>query len=138
MLDRMLSIGRAFDWISPTIGMIMNVARGPSHQIMVPQACGRTGGEITRLLRRHGIATWGHMIVHGTFMIRVKTKQARWAEYVLTRAGIPLGYGNRDGMVVYDIPSVPAHEDRQTKRNDRQAGGGLIDTLRELGDLRLF
>jgi hypothetical protein len=119
MLDSILSIGRAFDWISPTLRIFMNIAHGPSHTLMIPQSCGRTGAEIARLLRKHGIKTWGHMIVKDTFMISVKRKQARWAEYVLTRAGIPLGYGSVRG------PSGST---------DR----GVTDTLKNLGNRRIL
>lgn len=45
---------------------------------------------ITLLLESHGIAMWGWGYSRGKFMFRVKKQQARWAEYVMLKHGVPV------------------------------------------------
>ena len=90
-LEKLLEMGTVFDWISPTLSIVQDVANGPSHTFMIPQDCGWTGHEIARLLQRRGIKTWGHMIVNGTIMITVRRPQAEFARYLMGQAGLPFG-----------------------------------------------
>jgi hypothetical protein len=93
MLDRILAIGSAFNWISPLIAGIKDITNGPSHTFLIYEECGWSVNEIVRLLRRHGIKTWGHMIVNNNIMITVRKAQAQWAQYLLERERIPIEYG---------------------------------------------
>jgi hypothetical protein len=133
MLDGLIKFGACFDWISPLLAIAQNMANGPSETLMIPQACGWSGGEIARLLRRHGVHTWGHMAVNDTLMMSVRQSQARWARYLLQRAGLPGGEG------VGSQPSGRGHGSgapAQVKRE--RADHGLCDALKEIGDLRIL
>jgi len=90
-LGDLLQLGTVFDWISPTLSIVQDVANGPSHTFMIPQDCGWTGSEIARLLQRRGIKTWGHMIVNGTIMITVRKQQSEFARYLMQQAGLLSG-----------------------------------------------
>lgn len=56
----------------------------------VPRNAGYRGIEIERLLTRHGVRIWGRGFLGDFLYFRVKKRQARWAEYLLWRAGIPV------------------------------------------------
>lgn len=56
--------------------------------LMVPEEAGWTGLEVERLLTRHGVRIWGRGFMGGHLYFHVKRRQARWAEYLLWRAGI--------------------------------------------------
>jgi len=104
MLDRLLTLGTAFDWITPVWAYIQDFLNGPSHTFLVPDDTGWSGREIERLLKRHGVHVWGLMIVDGMIMLTVRQTQARWAQYLLQRAGIPIAYG----LIDVTAPRPPA------------------------------
>jgi len=87
-LDTILKIGSYFDYWSPLIAGVQDIVNGPSRTFLIPDDCGKSGREIEQLLRRHGIKTWGLMIVNDTIMVSVRQKQARRAQYLLQREGI--------------------------------------------------
>ena len=89
-LDRFLEIGSMFDGISPTLAFFQDIFNGPSHTFLIPHDCGRSGREIETLLTGNGIRVWGQMIVNRTIMLTVRQTQARFAQYLLDRAGIPV------------------------------------------------
>jgi hypothetical protein len=95
--DDLLEVGTMFDWISPVLSIAGDIANGGGYTLFIPQACGWTGGEVDRLLRRNGIKTWGKMIVNGFLMITVRPAQAEQARFVLNRAGVPLDNGSPSG-----------------------------------------
>ena len=102
MLDKILKFGTVFDWISPLIAGVQDLTNGPSHTFLITEDCGWSVREIANLLRRHGIKTWGHMIVNHQIMITVRKQQAQWAQYLLDREGVPVEYGllpTRNGQV---------------------------------------
>jgi hypothetical protein len=118
MLDKLLEIGSSFDWITPLLAEIQDIANGPSHTILIPEASGWSGRQIGRMLRQHGVSYWGMMIVNHTLMLTVRQKQARWADYLLQRSGIPL---------LNPLPGVPnglPGPERKTARGD-----GVVDGL---------
>jgi hypothetical protein len=95
MFRQLLEFGSLFDWISPAVAGILDVANGPSHQFTIPRDCGWSGHEIETLLRRHGIKTWGLMIpaYSDSIAITVRQSQSKWAQYVLQQQGIPIQGG---------------------------------------------
>jgi hypothetical protein len=93
---RILGILTVFDWISPLIAIVQNLANHPSHTFLVPANCGWSGSQIEHMLKRHGVHVWGRMTVRRTFMLTVRRKQARWAQYLLQREGIPIQHGVLD------------------------------------------
>ena len=56
----------------------------------IPRNCGWRGIDIERLLRRHGVKTWGRGFTRDSLYFYVKLRQANWAEYLLLRRGIPV------------------------------------------------
>jgi len=48
------------------------------------------GIDVERLLKRHGIKLWDRGIVGDDIYFCVKSRQVKWAEYVMLRAGIPI------------------------------------------------
>ena len=93
MLEHLVSIGSTFDWITPAAAYVQDLIRGPSFTFMVPHPCAWSGREIAHLLKRHGIRSWGLMIVKNILLITVSEHQARWASYLLQREGIPMLQG---------------------------------------------
>jgi hypothetical protein len=93
MFDRLLVVGTAFDWISPVAAIIQDVTNGPSHTFLIPYDCGYSGRDISKLLKRRGVDSWGHMVVNHTIMITVRRGQALWAQQLLDQAGIPTAGG---------------------------------------------
>jgi hypothetical protein len=92
-IDTLLKIGSAFNWTSPIVAGIKDITNGPSHTFLIYENCGWSLNEIARLLHRHGIKTWGHMIVNNNIMITICKSQTAWARYLLSREGIPIQYG---------------------------------------------
>lgn len=88
IIDDFSGLGSIFDWISPLVAEIQDVYYGPHKTFLIPHKCGRSGRSIVEHLRRHGITTWGHMIVNDRIMISVKNAQVDWAKYLLAREGI--------------------------------------------------
>jgi len=87
-LDYLIRLGMQFDWISPTLAIMQDVANGGSRTFLIPLNCGWTGREIDRLLKRHGIKTWGLMAISDVFLISVHKTQGKQALRVLIRAGL--------------------------------------------------
>jgi hypothetical protein len=48
------------------------------------------GIDVERLLRRHGVKIWDRGIAGDDLYFCVKQRQAKWAEYLLLRAGVPV------------------------------------------------
>jgi hypothetical protein len=96
MIDTILHFIASFDLISPILAVIQNAANGPSHTFLIPEDCGWSGRRIEHLLRSHGVKTWGLMIINRMLRITVRQAQARWAQYLLDREGIPIQYGVLD------------------------------------------
>jgi hypothetical protein len=133
MLDGLFRFGTSFDWISPLLAIGQNIGNGPADTLMIPQACGWTGSEIVSLLKRHGVRTWGHMVVNDRFMINVRQSQARWARYVLQRAGLPGDEGaGPESATRFREARPPSHVREPRTAQD------LGDMLKEFGDLRIF
>lgn len=88
--DRFLSIGSTPDWISPLLGLIQDFTNGPRHTFYVARACGLSVNQIKGLLRRQGVKVWGDMIIDDMIVFSVRQPQARWADYILRREGVPI------------------------------------------------
>jgi len=64
--------------------------------ICIQRHAGWSGVEIEALLMRHGVRIWGRGFVGEQLFFRVKKRQARWAEYLLLRRGVPVTSGPFD------------------------------------------
>ena len=77
-----------FDWISPLLAAVQDVAHGGGFTFVIPEGCGQAGRAIARGLNRRGVKTWGLMMINDTFTISVPKEQGKWAERVLILAGL--------------------------------------------------
>ncbi len=64
--------------------------------LSIQRNAGWSGIEAEALLRRHGVAIWGRWFTQDDLLFCVKKRQARWAEYLLSRRGIPVTSGPFD------------------------------------------
>lgn len=67
-----------------------SVAGSNAWTFHVSRDCGWTGADIEGYLRKYGIVVWGRRITGEHLHFSVKERQANWAEYLLSRRGIPL------------------------------------------------
>lgn len=58
--------------------------------VLVSRDSSWSGLEIERLLRRHGVKVWNRGAMADSLYFCIKRRQARWAEYLLLRAGVPV------------------------------------------------
>lgn len=96
MFRNALKIIAIADWVTPTTAIIQHFVKGPSHTFFIPEDCGLSGHEITAMLQRYGVRTWGGMIINSTIMFTVGERQAQWAQYLLLRHDIPIANGLLD------------------------------------------
>jgi hypothetical protein len=89
MFDKFLKVGATFDWISPTLAFIQALRNGPAVGLRVPLAAGWRTDAIKALLTQRGVKVWGMMIVGDDIIFSVRQAQARSAQSLLARAGIP-------------------------------------------------
>jgi len=91
MIDTILGIGASLDWISPLASVLGDFLNGPSHTFLIPYAASPLSGrEVSWLLGKRGVKSWGHMVVSGTLMVSVRLGQARWAQRLLEQEGVPI------------------------------------------------
>lgn len=98
-MRKLFEVLSIFDWITPTVAMIEDVAEGGPFNLdawtfYVPYdraiSKGWSATHIEDLLTRHGIKTWGGLVHFGEYFFKVKLEQAAWAEYILANHGIPI------------------------------------------------
>lgn len=92
-MDDFLRYGTAFDWVTPLLGALQSLRHGRSVGFRVPANTGNNAAYIRRLLAAYGIASWGHLWVGDSLLFHVRLRQARFAEHVLSRAGVPYTCG---------------------------------------------
>lgn len=98
--------------------------------IWVQRHAGWNGARVEALLMRHGVRIWGRGFVGEQIFFRVKRRQARWAEYLLLRCGVPVTGGlfdprNQDYADRFTTASEPPN------RRDR-TNGDWLDRLADL------
>lgn len=88
-----------FDWVTPVIAVLEGIPEGGPLSLnawtfFIPYdeaiSQGWSAVHIENLLKQHGVKTWGSLVHLGEFFFRVRLEQARWAEYVLVRYGVPV------------------------------------------------
>jgi hypothetical protein len=89
MLDKLLTIGAGFDWISPVASVLDELLFGPVYTFLIP-VCHLTGHEITSYLHKKGVPTKTAMIVDNTIMINVRMTHAVAAQIQLNILGVPV------------------------------------------------
>jgi len=131
MAYRVFAALAAVDVISPILSVVGNALNGPSYNFLVPYDCGWSGREVISLLKRHGIKSWGHMVVSNTLMLSVRLDQAEWTQHVLDRSGIPVE--NRACA-----PSTPAPGQASYSDSGDGLDSGIGGALKKLWNLDLF
>lgn len=109
MQNQILKLGSILDWITPLVAFVQDIQQGPSVGFAVPVAAGWPAGEITANLRACGVRSWGMMMVDEMITFRVRKAQARYAQYLMDRAGIPYhgGLATRSGRQPVRTPGAP-------------------------------
>jgi hypothetical protein len=142
MLDTILEIGATFDWISPLAAVIGNMMNGPSHTFLIPYGSSPLSGrEIAWMLSKRGVKSWGQMVVSGTLTVSVRLNQARWAQYLLEQAGVPIenplpaqSGAQRAGR----RPSQRGQVQRRPASRRQGDLGALADSVNEILNTRVF
>ena len=100
MIDTLLNIGCAFDWITPTLAFTQDIFNGPVADFGIPANTGWDRRDIKRLLSRHGVKVWG--LMYNTsgdmLMFTVRKEQAKWAFFLLQREGVSVLFAPTDVM----------------------------------------
>lgn len=99
MIRKLFEALSLFDWITPTIAMIEDIAEGGPLNLdawcfFIPNdeaiRKGWSGAHIEELMKHRGIRTWSRLVNFGEYSFIVSLEQAAYAEYVLTMYGIPI------------------------------------------------
>lgn len=92
IMDDMLNIAAAFDWITPSVAFIQDFLHGPVSDFGIPAQAGWSRRDIKRLLKDDGVRVWGLMLnLSGDMlMFTVPKSQAKQAYSLLKEAGVPL------------------------------------------------
>ncbi len=87
-----LNIMGSFDLITPLWSVIQHIRNGPAYTFFIRWDLldGRSANDVQKLLRQHGVRTWGLLVHFNTMMISVPKQQAAWASYLLERENIPV------------------------------------------------
>jgi hypothetical protein len=98
MFQRLIDLGVNFDWISPLVALAQDMINGPARAFVLPRDCGWSARQIEHLLKRNGIKIWSLLITGESIMFAVRMAQARWAQYILERAGLLASSGDGDAQ----------------------------------------
>lgn len=85
MIDKIIAIGIAMDWISPVMSMINDALRGSRVDFAIPWDCGWSANEVGYLLELHGVDCWGLMVRNEVILFSIKKSQYRWVKYILVK-----------------------------------------------------
>jgi len=104
MIDKLLSIGCAFDWITPTIAFIQDFFYGPVGDFGIPANAGWSRKDIKRLLNHYRVHVWGLMynLPGEVLLFTVEKHQAPLAFEVLYYAGVPILYAPNNIYSYYE------------------------------------
>ena len=99
-MSNMLDLLDLFNWIDRAEWLVMalryrDLGRTVKVEHAQPDKSGKTpaaqtGAGWEALLKRYGVVIYGRRVTSKHLVFRVKTKQAKWAEYLLLRAGAPV------------------------------------------------
>ena len=109
MLDTLLDVGCAFDWITPTLAFIQDFLNGPVSHFGISAYIGWDRSDIKRLLKSYGVRVWGLMYNFSgdMLMFTVPKTQARWAYYLLQREGVPILYAPKEAVYLPKTTTAP-------------------------------
>lgn len=80
-----------FNWIDRAEWLASALRyRDLGRTVRIEHADGQTGAGWEDLLKRYHVVIYGRRVTSKHLVFSVKTKQAKWAEYLLLRAGAPV------------------------------------------------
>lgn len=80
-----------FNLLDRIEGFVMGLRyRDMGRTVRIAHSDGQTGQGWEDLLRRYHVVIYGRRVTSKHLIFSVKTKQAKWAEYLLLRAGAPV------------------------------------------------
>lgn len=126
MIDKILKYGSMFDWITPIFTWIQDFRNHPSVGYNIDVNGGWSALAIGRLMKESGVKIWGLTIFGDIITFRVRVSQARYAQYLMVRQGIPFVGGVTAEQGGRSTRQTPAHA--QHKRSARKQQS-LIDQL---------
>jgi len=89
VIDRFLTIGATFDWISPALSVIDELLFGELYRFQI-EPCRYSGVEIARALRKKNVNAKARMVVDGKIVIDVRMKDAVKAQILLNTWKVPV------------------------------------------------
>lgn len=93
MFDKLIRYGAMTDWITPVGTWLMNWRNGPSVRYNIWVQEGWSALAVQQILHAGGVKTWGLTIYGDIITFRTRTGQARYAQYLMQRAGITYAGG---------------------------------------------
>ena len=118
-MNTLLDILDLFNLIDRLEGLVMGLVYGDmGRTVKVEHTDGQTGADWEALLKRYHVVIYGRRVTSKHLLFRVKAKQARWAEYLLLRAGAPV---------------VPTFDHRNAGWAGRHTPGALPPAWRDRG-----
>jgi len=88
--DGLVDILAHFDIIEDLVALWYWLCGVKSYQFSFSRLGSFRGIDVERLLRRHGIRIWDRDFDRKNLSFRAKLEQAKWAEYLMARKGVPL------------------------------------------------
>ena len=103
MIDLLLKVGCAFDWLSPTTALIEDIYHGHESDFVIPTGAGWSRSDIKFLLKQHGIKVWGllYSLDGNELMFSVKKEHTEYVYYLLENYGQPEAYMIEEALSYY-------------------------------------
>ena len=89
-VEKLLNAGSTPDWISPLWAIIQDFRNRPYHRIYVDRNSSWSAKDLVKILKQGGVKVWGETLLDEMIVVTVRRQQARWADYILRRAEVPL------------------------------------------------
>jgi hypothetical protein len=131
MLDRIIKVGAAFDWISPAASLFQDFTNGPVAAFKISAHAGWTSFDLQDLLRDRGIRAWGMVSDEEAIGFHVRETQARYTCYVLEQAGLDYNT-NWSGATI--APQASPAKSAQAVTHQPWSLDGLLQGLDHLLD----
>jgi hypothetical protein len=84
LFDLFNAIDRVHGWV---MGAVYG---GGTHTFRIERDDHNTGADYEAMLRKRGVVVFGRRVTTKMLIFKVKGRQARWAEHILSRAGAPI------------------------------------------------
>lgn len=88
-VDQLIGFGAGFDWITPLYTFVLDWQRRPTTGYNIPIDGGWSAYAVRDLLKKKGVKLWGLTIVDSVITFRVRQAQARYAQMLMSKAGVP-------------------------------------------------